>query len=355
MASKKLQIEYCEYNLDLKHTFTVSSFSRKSTPCILLRLTYDGIIGYGEASMPQYLGESIPDSLNFLQIIKQSKLTHPANLDDNLNYINSISKSCSSIKAALDIALHDIFGKLENKSWAKHQNYNLKHSLVSSYTIGIDSEEMIIKKIKEASEFEILKVKLGTPDDKKIISTIRKNTERPLYVDANQGWKDKEKTLELICWLKENNVLLVEQPFPVSMIKETEWLKQKSPLPIFADESIKRIEDIELVKNAFNGINVKLMKFGGIRQSEKIIKLAKESGMQIMLGCMTETSCGISAASQIIPLADYADLDGNLLIKKDPFEGSRIQDGKISVSDYPGVGIRNINNKYHLVFKKLFD
>ena len=203
---------------------------------------------------------------------------------------------------------------------------------------------MIEKKVKEAVDFNILKVKLGKDSDKEIIETIREITNVPISVDVNQGWKSKEFALEMVNYLNERNVLLVEQPLPKNQIDETAWLTENSPLPIIADESVQRLSDIIKVKGVFSGINIKLMKCTGMREAYKMINHAKALNLKIMMGCMTETSCGISAASHLSPLADWVDLDGALLIKNDIFKGAKLTNGRIIPSILPGIGVEKIHN-----------
>jgi L-alanine-DL-glutamate epimerase-like enolase superfamily enzyme len=191
----------------------------------------------------------------------------------------------------------------------------------------------------EAGEFKILKVKLGTEKDREIIQLIRSVTDKPLYVDINQGWRDVNEALDLTCWLNEQNVLLIEQPFKKEDLGSSEWLTERSPIPIIADESVQRFSDIDRVKNSFHGINIKLMKCTGLYEAHRMIQHGRDLGLKIMLGCLTETSCGISAAVQLAGLADYLDLDGNQLIKNDPFEGLTLTEGRIVPSGKEGLGI----------------
>lgn len=337
-----MKIRFAKYDLNLKHTFTVSSYSRNHTPAIIVRIDESGLCGYGEASMPQYLVHNENEILEFLSTINIDKFDIDRDFEELLEYISSFPEKLNPGKAALDIAAHDLYGKIKGKSWVEIKGYDKTIALESSFTIGIDSPEMIKIKIAEASEFNILKIKLGRDNDKEIISTIRNITDKPIFADINQGWKNKESALENIFFLKENNVRLIEQPMPENCLDEIAWLTERSPLPVIADESCRTVEDFYNIKDCFHGINVKLMKTGGIRNAEKLIQVARKSGKKIMLGCMTETSCGISAASQIISFADYADLDGNLLIENDPFEGAQIRNGRISASDVPGIGIKSV-------------
>jgi L-alanine-DL-glutamate epimerase-like enolase superfamily enzyme len=201
---------------------------------------------------------------------------------------------------------------------------------------------VIRQKVKEAAEFKILKVKLGRGTDKQMIETIRSVSDVPLCVDVNQGWKDKKEALDMIFWLKEKGVEYVEQPMPKEKPDDIAWLTQNSPLPIIADEALQRLSDVQSTVGIYSGINIKLMKCTGMREAHKMINLARANKMKVMIGCMTETSCAISAAAQLSPLATWADLDGNLLINNDRFEGVKIVDGKITLNDLPGIGIEAI-------------
>ena len=210
----------------------------------------------------------------------------------------------------------------------------------TTFTIGIDTADVVREKTKEcADQFNILKVKVGLDNDKEMIETIREITDLPIAVDANQGWKDKNQALEMIHWLAEHGIVMVEQPMPKEMLDETAWLTENSPLPIFADEAIQRLKDIPSIKGAYTGINIKLMKCTGMCEAWKMANYAHAEGMRVMVGCMTETSCAVSAAAQLSPIVDFADLDGNLLISNDRFEGMTVVNGKITLPDRPGIGI----------------
>ena len=185
-------------------------------------------------------------------------------------------------------------------------------------------------------------MKLGRDNDKEMVETIRAVTDKPMTVDVNQGWGDRNYALDMIHWLEEKNIILVEQPMPKTQIDDMAWLTERSPLPTVADEAIQRIPDVVKAYGIYSGINIKLMKCTGMREAHKMLTLAKSLGMKVMLGCMTETSCAISAASHLSPMADWADLDGNLLISNDPFEGTKVKGGKLIISDKPGIGITEV-------------
>lgn len=199
---------------------------------------------------------------------------------------------------------------------------------------------MVRKKTEECAElYNILKVKLGRDNDKEMIKTIRSVTDLPIAVDANQGWKDRQHALDMIHWLKEQGIVMVEQPMPKEQLDDIAWVTQQSPLPVFADESVQRLKDVPSLKGAFTGINIKLMKCTGMREAWKMLTLARALDMKVMVGCMTETSCACSAAAQLSPAVDFADLDGNLLISNDRFKGMEVVGGKITLSDLPGIGV----------------
>ncbi len=338
--AEKLKFRFKPYTLELKHVFTVATYSRSTTPIVLTEIEYDGIIGYGEASMPPYLGESHQTVLDFLSKVDISKYENVFDLETILDDIDKIAPGNSAAKASVDIAFHDLIGKLLNQPWYNIWGINKEKTPYTSFTIGIDKPDVVRQKVKEAEEFKILKVKLGRDNDKEMINTIRSVTNKPITADANQGWKDKEFALEMINWLNERNVLFVEQPMPKTQIDDLAWLTEKSPLPTIADESVQRLEDITKAKDVFSGINIKLMKCTGMREAYKMIILARALGMKVMLGCMTETSCAISAASHLSPLVDWADLDGALLISNDIYEGTKVTNGKVNLSDLPGLGIQ---------------
>lgn len=335
-----MNLKFWPYPLQLQHTFTVATCSRTETPDVLVSLEHDGIVGFGEASMPPYLGESIESVMAFLAKVDLSQFKDPFALEDILTYVDAIAPGNCAAKAAVDIALHDWIGKAVQQPLYRLWGYNPDSTPFTTYTIGIDTPEVVKEKTLEVEgRFKRLKVKVGIPGDHELIKSIREVSSLPLTVDANQGWTDKEKALEEIFWLKEQGVIMVEQPLSKNRLDDLEWLAARSPLPLFADESLQRLSDVKSLASCFHGINIKLMKCTGLREAQKMITVARSLGMQVMLGCMTETSCAVSAAAQLAPLADLADLDGNLLISNDPFVGMKVVDGKITLNKLPGIGI----------------
>ena len=338
-----LKLSFYPYELQLRHTFTVSSYSRKATPGVQVCIEYEGVTGYGEASMPPYLGQSVETVTAFLSKVNLEQFKDPFQMETILAYIDSLSPGDGAAKAAIDIALHDLTGKLIGLPWWRIWGLDATKAPDTTFTIGIDTPDVVREKTKEcADRFNILKVKVGLDNDKEMISTIRETTDLPLAVDANQGWKDKEKALDEIFWLYENGVVMVEQPMAKERIDDNAWITERSPIPVFADEAIQRLADIPSIKGAYHGINIKLMKCTGMREAWKMVNYARAEGMKVMVGCMTETSCAVSAAAQLSPAVDFADLDGNLLITNDLYKGMEVINGRVTLSDLPGIGVQKL-------------
>ncbi|BAX80509.1 dipeptide epimerase [Labilibaculum antarcticum] len=339
---KGLKLSFEPYELQLKHVFTIASFSRTTTPVMLTKIEWEGVVGYGEASMPPYLGESHQTATKFLNSLNLKQFSDPFRLSEILSYVDAVADGNCAAKASIDIALHDLIGKLLEKPWFKIWGYNKEDTPVTTFTIGMDKPDVVIEKVKEASPYKMLKVKIGRGTDEEMINTIRKITDVPLCVDVNQGWKDKHEALDKIHWLKEQGVVFVEQPMDKHNLDDMAWLTQHSPLPTIADEAIQRLDDVAKLQGVYSGINIKLMKCTGMREAHKMMNVARSLDMKVMIGCMTETSCGVSAAAQLSPMVDWADLDGNLLISNDPFKGIQVLDGKVILPDRPGIGVTKI-------------
>jgi L-Ala-D/L-Glu epimerase len=338
----RMRLRYRPFTIELKHLFTIATSSRSTTPVMLTEIEYDGVIGYGEASMPPYLGESQESAAAFLARVDLSKYENPFEMETILDDIDAITSGNPAAKASVDIALHDLVGKLINQPWYNIWGFKKSATPYTSFTIGIDKQDVVRQKTKEAAEYKILKVKLGRDTDKMMIETIRSVTDKPITVDVNQGWKDRSFALDMIHWLKEKQVVFVEQPMPKEQVEDMAWLTERSPLPTFGDEAVQRLWDVKKAHGVYNGINIKLMKSTGMREAHKMLTLARALDMKVMLGCMTETSCAISAASHLAPMVDYADLDGALLISNDVFDGTTIVDGKVTLTDRPGIGVKKL-------------
>ena len=347
-SGKGLVLRFLPYDLQLRHTFTLANSSRKTTPDVLTCLEFEGISGYGEASMPPYLGESVESASRFLSSLNLSQFNDPFQMDDILRYVDSVMPGNCAAKAAVDIALHDLVGKIMGQPWYKIWGFDPADTPNTSFTIGIDTPDVVRQKVAEAVPYKILKVKLGQKTDREMIETIRSVTDVPLCVDVNQGWTDRQQALDLIFWLKENGVVFVEQPMPKTVVDDMAWLTEHSPLPTIGDESVQRLPDVMKANGVYSGINIKLIKCTGMREAHQMLTLAKSLGLKVMIGCMTETSCAVSAAAQLAPKCDWADLDGHLLISNDPYSGIKILDGKVTLIDRPGIGISAIESKWKI-------
>ena len=339
--SGRLSLRFYPYELQLAHTFTVSSYSRTTTPDVQVEIDFDGFTGYGEASMPPYLGHTVESVCAFLSKVDLSRFQSPFLLEDIMEYLDSLSDGDSPAKAAIDIALHDLCGKLLGEPLFRIWGYNPAKAGPTTFTIGIDTPKIVREKTLEcAGLYRILKVKVGLDSDEQMIRTIRSVTDLPLAVDANQGWTDREEALDMLYWLHERGVKMAEQPMPKEQMDDIAWLTERAPMPVIADESCQRLCDIKRLKGVYSGINIKLMKCTGIREAYKMMVYARAEGMKVMIGCMTETSCAVTAAASLSPLVDFADLDGNLLIANDLYEGVGLRNGRLTLPHRPGLGLK---------------
>lgn len=336
----RLNLSFMPYELKLRHAFNLAKNKRTTTPDVQVQIEYDGIIGYGEASMPPYLGESVQSVTEFLGKLDLSQFSDPFRTEDIMAYLETVAPDNRAAKASIDIALHDLQGKIMGQPWHKIWGLNPANTPNTSYTISYqpDPAEMQ-KEIDECAPFRVVKVKMGVGHDKEIVEALRRVSDVPICVDANQGWNSKEHALEMCNWLAERNCLFVEQPMPKEMIDETAWVRERSPLPLVADEFLQRLPDVQRAHGVYDAINIKLMKSTGMHEAYKMAVLARALGMKVMLGCMTETSCAVTAAAQLSPMVDWADLDGNLLIANDRFDGMKVVDGKVVLPDRPGIGV----------------
>jgi len=324
----------------LRHTWTISRNSSEFKDNVFVRIERAGVAGWGEAAPNVRYGQSAEQTEAALE-----KARPLVEAGDWLQYVSLHERweravpepSCAH--AALDIAILDWVGRKLDVPLYRLFGLDAGRAPVTTFSIGIDTPEVIRRKVEEAKDFPVLKIKVGTAGDAEILAAVRDATDRPLRVDANEGWRDKEQALEKILWLQKMGVELIEQPLPAAMIEETAWLRERVEIPIIADEAVKRAGDIPQLAGAYDGINIKLMKSGGLQEALRMIHVARAVGLKVMLGCMIESSVAISAAAHLSPLVDYADLDGNLLIANDPFAGVTVEQGKLILSDRPGLGI----------------
>lgn len=343
MRKSGLALTHRPLLLELRHPFRLALGMRTHTNAVLTELRCDDQMGYGEAAMPPYYGETHATAAAFLdqagRVLKNKG--YPFDMPALLAEIEALAPGNHAAKAAVDIALHDLWGKLENRPvWQLLGGISPEQMPRTSFTIGMDTPEVLRQKVAEAEGFQILKIKLGSDDDRAIIRTIREVSDLPIYADANQGWTDREAALDLIYWLAEQNVQIIEQPTPKDDLAAAAWLTARSPLPIIADESFQRFADLDRVAQAFHGLNLKLMKCTGLAEGYHIAQAARQRGLKLFIGCMTETSCGIRAAAQLAPLCDYADLDGCWLIRNNPFAEPELVDGRLVLGKAIGLGLK---------------
>lgn len=344
VKSGRMRLSFEPYELKLKHVFNLAKNARTTTPGVQVRIDLDGFTGYGEASMPPYLGENVASVTEFLSKVDLSQFADPFRVKDIHDYLESIAPNNRAAKASVDIALHDLLGKIMGQPWYKIWGLNPDNTPNTSYTISWnDDPAELQREIEECDPFKIVKIKMGVGHDKELVEAFRRHSNVPICVDANQGWSDKNHAVEMCNWLAERNCVFVEQPMPKEMIDETAWVRERSPLPLIADEFLQRLPDVRRAAGAYDGINIKLMKSTGMHEAHQMAELARALGMKVMIGCMTETSCAVTAAAQLSPIVDWADLDGNLLISNDIFDGIKVVDGKVIIpADRPGIGVKPI-------------
>lgn len=330
------------YNLGLKHPFTIAGFSRTSTPLVLLKLSYGDIDGYGEASMIPYLGENQDTATAFLHQVDWSRFEPPFHFPEIISYLDRIATGNTAIKAAIEIALNDINGKILETPCYEIYGADPGKMPLTAYTIGITDPELLEQKLAEAKGFRVIKVKLGTDKDRETIQAIRRLSDLPLFVDANQGWTDRKSTIDLIYWLHDQGVVLIEQPMNKMDMEGNAWLTGRSPIPILADEAVQRLEDIDKIKGSYHGINVKLMKSGGMYEAHQMILKARSYGMKVLIGCMSETSIATQAGIALAPLCNWADLDGPSLTTNNPFCAPQLENGRYILEDLPGLGLKGL-------------
>lgn len=326
--------------LNLRHTWTTTMSSSQYRDTLHARYTRDGVTGYGEgAPIVRYHEDAV----------ECQKALHPSlpflNAADPLQYEKLITQLFSKVqgnfaaKAAIDVALMDWIGKKMDVPLYRLLGLDAASAPITTFSIGIDTPETTRQKVQEAEDFPVLKIKVGLKTDEPTIEAVRSITKKPLRVDANEGWTDKEEAVRKINWLETQGVEFVEQPMPSHMVEETKWVRSRVHLPIIADEAAVNVQAIPKLVGAYDGINVKLDKCGGIQQALRMIYVAQSLGFKTMLGCMVSTSVSVTAAAHLSPLVDYADLDGNLLIANDPFRGVLVKHGKLVLPDGPGLGL----------------
>jgi len=327
--------------LQLRHTWTTTMSSSQYRDTIHVRVTSDGVTGVGEGAPIVRYHENAEDGAKAIAGI--TGILEGANLWQFEKLMERISHEMQGQfagKAALDVALMDWIGQKMNVPLYRLFGLDAADAPVTTFSIGIDTPEITKQKVREAEAFPVLKIKVGLATDEPTIEAVRSVTNKALRVDANEGWKDKEEAVRKINWLETQGVEFVEQPMPAEMIEETRWVRKRVHLPLIADEAAVSARAIPGLVDAYDGVNVKLDKCGGIQQALRMIYVAKSLGMKTMLGCMVSSSVSVTAAAHLSPLVDYADLDGNLLIANDPYSGVKVENGKLILPDGPGLGVK---------------
>ena len=326
--------------LNLKHTWTTVMSSSQFRDTMHLRYTRDGITGHGEGAPIVRYNESAESAKKTVEDLRTYlNAADPAQFSKILKEVFKRVPGQFAAKAAIDIALMDWTGQKLGVPLYRFFGLDAKDAPVTTFSIGIDDPKTTRAKVEEAAQYPVLKIKVGLDTDEATIAAVRAVTKKPLRVDANEGWKTKEEAVRKINWLEKQGVEFIEQPLPAHMIEENRWVRARVHMPIICDEGCLHAEDIPKVKDAFDGINVKLDKAGGVMEAWRMIQIAKSFGMKTMLGCMVSSSCTVTAAAHLSPLVDYADLDGNLLISNDPFHGVRVEKGKLILPGKPGLGL----------------
>jgi len=326
--------------LNLQHTWTTTMSSSAYRDTLHVAYTRDGITGHGEGAPIVRYHEDAEGARKAAESVRQTILAR-----DPMQFAKLMAEVFQQVKgewagkAAIDIAIMDWVGQKLGIPLYSYFGLDPKDTPLTTFSIGIDTPEITKQKTREAEAYPILKVKVGLETDEPTIEAVRSVTRKPIRVDANEGWKDKEEAVRKINWLEKQGVEFIEQPMPAEMIEETRWIRSRVHIPIIADEACQRASDIPKLKDAFDGVNVKLDKSGGMLEAYRMISIAKSLGMKTMLGCMVSSSVSVTAAAHLSPLVDYADLDGNLLIANDPFRGVLVEKGKLILPARPGLGL----------------
>jgi L-alanine-DL-glutamate epimerase-like enolase superfamily enzyme len=326
--------------LKLKHTWTTTMSSSEYRDNLHLRFTRDGVTGLGEGAPIVRYNENAESARKAVESVRDYFLAaNPWQFEKLMGEVSRRIEGQYAGKAALDIALMDWIGQKLRIPLYRYFGLDANDTPITTFSIGVDTPEITRQKVREAEAFPVLKIKVGLQTDEATIEAVRSVTQKPLRVDANEGWKDREEAVRKINWLETQGVQFVEQPMPASMLEEIRWVRKRVHVPLIADEACLHPRDMPKLVDAFDGVNIKLMKCGGMLEAFRMIQIAKSLGLKTMLGCMIESSIGVSAAAHLSPLVDYADLDGNLLIANDPFSGVKVRDGKLMLSDRPGLGL----------------
>jgi len=334
-----LHIDARPINLKLTTPFRISRGVQNTSPNVVVQIQYNEHVGYGEAAPDEYYGENQETVLSCITAFAGNLGDDPFLIEDIMSNLEHRIRLHPAAKAAVDMALYDLVGKILHLPLYKLLGLNPKHTPQTSFTLGIDTPENMAKKALLARDYPILKVKVGTKHDLENLKAIREVSSAIIRVDANTAWTPKE-AIRMINALAPYNIEFVEQPVTPRDLEGLRLIRENVPIPIIADESCVTIEDIPRLAGCVDGVNFKLMKSNGITNVLKMIHVARPHNLRVMIGCMIESSLAITAAAHLTPLVDYADLDGHLLIDNDPYEGVKVVNGKLVLPDAPGLGVR---------------
>lgn len=334
-----MELHLYHFDLPLRHVFTIARSSVAIQPTLICELIEDGQRGYGEATVDPYYGATIENMANALLGVRAQLQAQTA--DDPARLWQDLQPALAEhpfAACALDQAAHDLWGKQQGQSVQALWGLKPENLPLTNYTIGIDEIEVMVAKLQEFPDWPIYKIKLGTDHDLEIVRQLRQHTSAVFRVDANCGWT-ADQTLENAAQLRELNVEFIEQPLPADRWDDMQRLRARCPLPLIADESCIVEGDVERCHGHFHGINIKLVKCGGLTPARRMIQRARQLQMEVMVGCMTESTVGISAIAQLLPLLDYVDMDGALLLAQDIASGVSIEGGRCIYPAAPGCGV----------------
>lgn len=342
-AQSKAQLKLLSRRLQLKHTWTTVMSSSTFRDTFFVEYSRDGVTGRGEGAPIVRYNESAAQAIErFEKERGWLEAADPWQFTKLMARLFRDVESNFAAKAAVDIALLDWVGQRLNVPLYRYFGLDRNDAPATTFSIGIDKAEVIRQKVREAEPYPVLKIKVGLDNDEEVIDAVRSVTKKPLRVDANEGFKSKEQAVEKINWLEKQGVEFIEQPLPAANLEDMNWIRKRVHLPIIADEACLHPQDIPRLAPHFDGVNIKIDKCGGLLEGWRMINIARALGLKTMLGCMVSSSCAITAAAHLSPLVDYADLDGNLLIANDPFEGVKVVNGKLILPDRPGLGLKSL-------------
>ncbi len=341
-----MKISYEVLHIRVRRPFAISRDVTIEKDTVIVHIEHDGVEGFGEAIPYPYYGDHIEAVKGFLDMaipIIEKEFHDPFQIRSLESRLHEIAGRNFPAKAGIINALYDLIGKLLNVPVWKLLGIK-NEPIKTSYTIGLGEIDDMIEDLCDHPDFEVYKIKLGRPNDYEILKAMRKATNKPIRVDANAAWTPKEALKKIEFMAELGGIEFVEQPLPPTDVEGLKYLKERSPLPIVVDESVLTSSDIRGLIGYIDGINIKLAKSGGITEALRMIDVARVHNLQVMLGCMVETGLGVAAAAQIAPLVDYVDLDGNILLAEDPFDGLPVEKGYIKLVDAPGLGVTRKSN-----------